>query len=164
MMRLTRIALLALAVSGCSIAAAQADDASRLALARQVVVDSHATDTMRQVLPALLGQIKPMLARQGADQKTIDDLMGRFQAKIEPELGRFADLVAQIYAREFSEEDLGNLDAFYKSPTGQHLIAKQPAIVQGMNAVGTQWGQNIAREVLQDYQRDKLNAAGTAQP
>jgi hypothetical protein len=67
------------------------------------------------------------------------------------------DLTAQIYAKEFSEEDLTNLLAFYKSPTGQNLIAKQPVIVQGMMTASMQWGQMLAREVLQEYQSDKAN-------
>lgn len=153
------VPLLAALIALAGPTSASADDTSRLAVARQVVQDVHATDTMRQIVPMMLQQLKPMLKGQGADPKTVEDLIGRFQARIEPELGKFADLIAAIYAREFTEPQLTELDAFYTSPTGQALITKQPTIMQAMTTLGTQWGQNLAREVLQDYQRDRVHAA-----
>jgi uncharacterized protein len=156
-MRVVKAAFLGLAFLSSAVIAARADDQSRLALARDIVSETHATDNARRLMPTILNQMKPMLAKQGADPKIIDDLLSRLLTKIDGEVAKFVDLTAQIYAKEFSEEDLTNLLAFYKSPTGQNLIAKQPVIVQGMMTASMQWGQMLAREVLQEYQSDKAN-------
>ena len=140
---------------------AHADDQSRLAAARSVVEVSKATDTMKQMFPTMLAQIRPVLAKQGADQQTIDDLLARFSRKLEDNLPKFADLVAQTYAREFSEEDLNNLITFYRSKTGQNLVSKQPVINQSVTVLGTQWGQEITGEVLQEYLQDQMAKAKT---
>ena len=112
-----------------------------------------------QIVPMLLQQLRPMPKGRGADPKTTEELIAWFAARTEPELGKFADLTAAIYAREFTEPELAELDAFDVSPPGQALITKQPAIMQAMTALGTQWGRTLAHEMLQDYQRDRLNAA-----
>ena len=63
--------------------------------------------------------------------------------------------MAQIYASEFSAEDLANLLAFYKTPTGQNLLSKQSSITQTSFAVGKQLGQDLAKQVLEDMNKDK---------
>jgi hypothetical protein len=154
-MRMVKAAFLGLAFASSLAIAAHADDESRLALARDLVKETHANDNARLLMPAIANQMKPMLARQGLDQKLIDDFTSRLLAKLNGDLDKFGDLAAQVYAKEFSEQDLANLLAFYKTPTGQNLIAKQPIISQGMATAGIQWGQVLAREVLQDIQNDK---------
>ncbi|MDQ0471198.1 DUF2059 domain-containing protein [Labrys wisconsinensis] len=160
-MRILGTALLSLILAGGG-GAARADEQSRLALAREAVQASHATDNMRRVFPTILAQLKPLLLKQGGTEKSIDDFNTRILAKMDPQLDKLTDLAAQIYAREFSDEDLQNLVAFYHSPSGQHLIAKQPEIAQFMTTVGAQWGREMAQSVMDDYRKEQ--AARTAQP
>ncbi len=47
-------------------------------------------------------------------------------------------LVAQVYVREFTEDDLSAILAFYCSPAGQHLVGKQTEISKAMFGVGQQ--------------------------
>ena len=135
-----------------------ADDANRLRAAREMVRLSGSVETMRKSFPAILEQIRPVLAKQGANQKTIDELMVRFSARLETEVGSYADQLASVYARELSEEDLKNLAEFYKSPTGQRWSAKQPAIISEVKTIGTGLGEQIAREVLTQYVKEKAAA------
>jgi hypothetical protein len=141
---------------------ARADEQSRLAQARQLIVIAHTTDNMRKLFPIFLAQMKPLLIRQGADPKTAEEFTARFSARLDSELDKFVDLAAQVYAREFTEDDLANIMAFYKTPTGEKLISKQPIIAQFMTTVGMQWGQQVGREVMEDYQKEKANKS--AQP
>lgn len=57
-----------------------ADDSSGLNVAREVVHLSGSLETMRKSFPVILEQIRPVLAKQGADQKTIDEVMVHFSA------------------------------------------------------------------------------------
>ncbi len=163
MRSISKLIFATLIVTG-SFMTAKADDQSRMALARDVVKNAQVTENMRQTFPVMLNQIKPILAQQGANQETINDLTARLSTRLSSELPKFTDLVAQVYAREFTEEELANLNAFYQSPTGQKMISRQPIIVQFMQTVGQQWGQNIARDVLQDFLKDKMNQSGGKNP
>ena len=155
-----RIALAILATGLATAApAARADDASRLAVARQVVEAAHAADNMRVVMPVMMNQMRTLLVQQApSDPKGVETYLQRFQAKFEAGVPDFVDLVAAVYAREFTESDLSDLLGFYRTPAGQHLLAKQPEIAKGMLLVGQQWGESIARGVLADMQREKQAA------
>lgn len=154
MLRL-RTACLGLAFAFIGVNSLHADDAGRLAQAKEIIVLAHTTDNMRKLFPTFLSQMKPMLMRQGADEKTAVEFSKRFAERLDKDLDKFVDLAAQVYAREFSEEDLANLIAFYKSPTGQKMVEKQPVIAQFMATVGMRWGQQVGSEVMGEYLKER---------
>ena len=45
--------------------------------------------------------------------------------------------------------------AFYRTPLGQKMIAKMPALMQDSMTVGVQWGQSKAAEIV-----ERLKAKG----
>ncbi len=144
---------------GFAAVAARADDQSRLQVARDVVKTAHMADTMRVLFPTLLNQMRPMLVQQGASNATVDELFKRFGQRLDREIDNFNDLSAQVYAREFSEDDLANLLKFYQSPTGQRLIGKQPVIAQAMAGVGADWGRNMAEQVIEEFRKERADKA-----
>jgi len=138
------------------VASAHADDQSRLAQAREFITVSHATDSMRRILPMLLNSMKPMMAQQMGDPLARDAFLARFQDKALGEVDKFTDMAAQIYAREFTDDDLASMITFYKSPTGQHMVDKQAELQQALSAAGKQWGIMIASEAMQDAAKEQL--------
>jgi len=151
----TRSVLLCSTVHG-----ARADDATRLRLAREVVDVAHVSDNMRKIMPTMLAQLKPMIMQQGqADSATVDDFVKRVSTRFDKSIDQFTDLAAGIYAKEFSEDDLTNLLAFYKTPTGHDLVAKQSEIAQAMFVAGKEWGQAVAQQVIEEFKKEKAAAA-----
>jgi hypothetical protein len=63
--------------------------------------------------------------------------------------GEMINLVAPIYAKHFSHDEIKQLIAFYESPIGRRLIAEQPGIATESMAVGQQWGQKLAARMMQ---------------
>jgi hypothetical protein len=59
----------------------------------------------------------------------------------------FNDLVADIYARNFTAAEIREVTAFYHSPVGQKLLEKMPVISQESMAIGQKWGQAIAGDM-----------------
>lgn len=161
-MRRITATLLAAALAVAAIPAARADDASRLKTARAVVEVAHAGEHMKALMPTFLGQMKGMLKAQGnVDDKQAQVFLDRFQARFAEGIPAFVDLVAEVYAREFSEEDLVNLLAFYRTPTGQHLLDKQVPIAQALAQVGARWGQSVAGDVVAEIKKEHDKAGGT---
>ncbi len=136
---------------------ARADDAAdRLKLGEQVVVAAHVAENFRHIMPLLMAQMKPLVQRQGQiDTTDLDKFTKLFTARADAAADQFAEKMGQIYATEFSVEDLGNLLAFYKTPSGQNLLSKQSAITQESLAVGKQLGQDLAKQVIEDMNKDK---------
>ena len=135
----------------------RADDAAdRLKLAQQVLVVAHVADNFRNFMPLMMAQLKPLVQRQGqVDSTDLDRFTKLFTVRADAAADQFAEKMGQIYATEFSAEDLGNLLAFYKTPSGQNLLSKQSSIAQASLAVGKQLGQDIAKQVIEDMQKEK---------
>ncbi len=64
-----------------------------------------------------------------------------------------------LYAKYYSEEDLDNLIAFYKTPTGQKVIQTMPALLQESMQIGQRWGQQLIPEIESKI-KEKLISEG----
>ncbi len=105
---------------------------------------------MNQMIPALRRMIPD------APDKFWKDVM----AEVNPD--SMENMVIPIYQKHFSEKDIKAINAFYDTPAGKKFIRVQPAIMQESMAVGQQWGKQLARKILDKYQREFKNK--TSQP
>jgi uncharacterized protein len=103
------------------------------------------TQMMQQMLPGL----KKMVPKAPEDFWT--DFMK------EANTDELITLVIPIYQKNFTEEDLLETIAFYKSPVGQRLITKLPIVSQESFQVGQQWGQELAKRVLDSAKKKKID-------
>ena len=66
------------------------------------------------------------------------------------------DMVAPIYTKHFSLEELEGLVAFNTSPLGLRLNAENPGIMQESMAAGMDWGQKLGAEAMTRFlERDQ---------
>jgi hypothetical protein len=91
----------------------------------------------------LMEQANPLLSRDLAE----------IASKLRVELGpRRAELdadVIKIYAQSFTEQELKDLLAFYKSPLGRKVIAQEPQVLDKSMARASEWADSLAQEVVQ---------------
>lgn len=71
----------------------------------------------------------------------------------EVDANELIDQVIPIYQRHYSEEDLQAAIKFYRSPAGRRMIEKQSVVMQESMQVGQQWGQDVARRVIEKAQK-----------
>jgi hypothetical protein len=62
--------------------------------------------------------------------------------------------MAQIYCNEFTEKELVDLVAFYKSPLGQKLLTSEPRAVQYSMSYMNGWAQNFAEIVNGEFRAE----------
>jgi uncharacterized protein len=55
--------------------------------------------------------------------------------------------MAQVYANEFTEQELKDLVNFYKSPLGQKLLTNEPRAIQFSMSYMNQWAQAFAETI-----------------
>ena len=77
----------------------------------------------------------------------------RFAAKVDPD--GLIQLCIPIYAKHFAHEEVKQLLEFYRTPLGQKLITALPAVAEEAMAVGQQWGESLAAQVLQELNVDE---------
>lgn len=64
----------------------------------------------------------------------------------------FAPKIAALYAQTFTERELRELTAFYRTPTGQKALAEMANLFQKSAAIGQEIGQQHQKE-LQEMMR-----------
>ncbi len=65
-----------------------------------------------------------------------------------------ADAMAQIYANEFTEQELKDLVTFYKSPLGNKLLVSEPRAIQFSMSYMNQWAQQFAATVDLEFRSE----------
>jgi len=133
-------------------AAAQTSQPSpeALAAARDLVVASHAADRIRTFIPLMVQQLRPAIVQGRADaEKAFDVIVPILLESFNGRLQEFTDLIAGIYARNFTIAELSDITAFYKTPTGQKLLEKLPAVLQESMTSGQQFAQSLAADMQQ---------------
>jgi hypothetical protein len=54
-----------------------------------------------------------------------------------------------IYKAHFTIDNLRDITAFYRSPSGQKLAAETPALLQESMQMGMEWGQEVGARIAQ---------------
>ena len=125
-------AVLFLALSGLSIQSALADDASHRALASQLVDLTDGKAPMRASFDAVMDGIIQNMAQHGMPQEGVDEIKAAIDKWYAQQIN-FSDIQPKIvdaYEKEFSEDDLKQILAFYNSPIGQKTIKTMPLAMQ----------------------------------
>ena len=68
------------------------------------------------------------------------------------------DIVA-VYAKQFTQDDVRGMVAFYESPLGRKMIQAMPAVLQDTVAIGQRWAQNEMPRIGSILQ-ERLRAEG----
>ena len=63
------------------------------------------------------------------------------------------ELMIPIYEKYYSSEDLDAMIVFYKSPTGQKVIATLPQVMSEAMTAGQKWGEQKGKEVFEEMQK-----------
>jgi hypothetical protein len=131
--------------------------AENIAAARDLVQVMKLTDQFKALLPTIVQAMKPAFV-QGDPQKDqqFDAILPAINSVVSGRVNELADSLAIIYARNFSVAEIHDISAFYLSPTGQRLLAQQPAIARESLAVSQQWAQTL-RASLTDAIKEELS-------
>ncbi|KWV50888.1 hypothetical protein AS156_13690 [Bradyrhizobium macuxiense] len=112
--------------------------------AKEILAMKNVASMYAGAVPGIVEKTKTGLLQQYLNyQKDLDEvavIVAKANAGREKEIG---EGMAQIYASEFSEQELKDLVVFYKSPLGQKLLNSEPkAINESLNYM-QQWAQQF---------------------
>jgi hypothetical protein len=126
-----------------------------LAAAKEILTLKNANAMYANAVPGLVAQARNALTQQNLNyQKDLDEVavvVAKTLTGREKEIG---DGMAQIYATEFTEQELKDLVAFYKTPLGQKLITNEPRAIQLSMTWMQQWGQAFSEKVNEEFRNE----------
>jgi hypothetical protein len=165
MIRMFRALLILLGTVVALPAAAQQVTPESLAASRELMALTRSDQTLDQVISMMLPQISQMLVQSNPEKgPVIESILSEF---LLPEMRKSVpgaiDDIAKLYARTFTEAELRDVIAFYKSPTGQKFIERQPALLTELNMAGQKWGERAAINALRNL-KPKFKEQGIEVP
>jgi uncharacterized protein len=119
-----------------------------IAAAKEILAMKNASAMYANAVPNLVEQTKNVLMQSNLNyQKDLNEvavIVAKALAGREKEIG---EGMAQVYANEFTEQELKDLVAFYKSPLGQKLLSSEPRAIQFSMSYMNQWAQQFAETI-----------------
>lgn len=126
-----------------------------VAAAKEILVMKNASAMYANAVPNLVEQTKNGLLQNNLNyQKDLGEvavIVAKSLAGREKEIG---DGMAQIYANEFSEQELKDLVTFYKSPLGAKLLVSEPRAIQFSMSYMNQWAQQFAATIDNEFRTE----------
>jgi uncharacterized protein len=145
-----RALVLALVLAAsCGSAHAQQPSATALTTAKELITTKGATAIFDPVVVGVIEQAKSVLLRTNPMlSKDLNEVATKLRADYAPRSVEILNDTARIYATRFTEQELKDVLAFYKSPLGQKLLAEEPRILdEGMRNAET-WANKLSEEVI----------------
>ena len=135
--------------------AAKPASPAAIAAAKEILAMKNASQMYQNAVPNIVAQTKDSLLQANLNyQKDLNEvavIVAQSLAGREKEIG---EGMAQVYASEFTEQELKDLVTFYKSPLGQKLITNEPKAIQLSMSYMNQWAQNFAETVNAQFRAE----------
>lgn len=133
---------------------AQADEASKTAKLNELVqmtninMDAMA-DSMYSQLNMMLKNMAKEMDVQPSEQAILNDYSHQMVAMVKDELSwdKMGPLIVDVYSRNFSEQEIDDMLAFYKTETGQSMLKKMPIVMQESILASQHVTQNLLSKV-----------------
>jgi hypothetical protein len=145
----TRIAAAVLLILASPGYAQKKPSTAEVALAREIMLLKGAVNIFETLIPGVIEQNKnALLAQNPALQKDLNEISAQMRTEYAPRIKDVLNEVATRYAGYFTEQELKDLLAFYKSPLGKKATLQEPqALEQGM-VFAQDWAVKFADEVM----------------
>ncbi len=143
-------AIVTIGVFVCASAAlAQQPTPAAMSTARELIAVKGATSMYDTVIPGVIEQAKNIFLRTNPSlTKDLTDVAAKLKADYAPRNAELRDQVVKTYASHFTEQELKEALAFYKSAVGRKLIEHEPKILEkSMGDVQT-WANKLSEEIV----------------
>ncbi|WP_407180879.1 DUF2059 domain-containing protein [Bradyrhizobium sp. STM 3562] len=126
-----------------------------IAAAKEILAMKNASAMYANAVPNIVQQTKDTLLQTNLNyQKDLNEVAVIVAQKLAGREKEIGDGMAQIYANEFTEQELKDLVTFYKSPLGQKLLASEPRAIQFSMSYMNQWAQQFAEIVNGEFRAE----------
>jgi len=150
-LRAGAVATALLALSGQGFAQ-QPPSPAAIETAKEIVTLKGGDNMFGPLIPNIVEQGKSMFEQQNpALGRDLSTVAAKLRVDLAPRMSEVNNEIAKSYASHFTESELKEMLAFYKSPVGRKMISEEPkALAQAVNFAQS-WAQKFSEEVLTKY-------------
>jgi len=130
-------------------AAAQQPSPAALATAKEIVTVKGADTFLRPVVRGVVERAKGMFIQSNPMlSKDLNEVAAKLHAEYDSRMTEILNDAAKAYTTRFTEQELKDLLAFYKSPLGRKVLAEDPAILEQNMKAAQAWADKLSNEVI----------------
>jgi hypothetical protein len=96
----------------------------------------------------MLQQTNPQLS------KDLTDVGKQLGIEFAPRRAEVIDAAAKAYATRFTEQELKDVVAFYKSPAGKKMLTQEPLVLDETFGFVQQWQGRIGEDVMSRFRAE----------
>lgn len=134
--------------------------AGAIAAAKELLVLKNAAAVYQGIVINTISRVVSSLMQSNINlQKDIEEVSLKLARDLNGRESAIGEGMAAIYATNFTEQELKDLVAFYKTPLGKKTLEQEPkSIEQSLNYMRN-WSEDLALEINERF-RDELKKRG----
>ena len=126
-----------------------------LAAAKELLVVKGATNMFDPLIPGMVESIKNSLLPSNPSLfKDLNEVAGKVRTELLPRRNEIVDEIARLYAQRFSEAELKEVVAFYKSPVGKKFATEEPTVIDQGLARAEAWSRKMQDDVMTRFRAE----------
>ncbi|HEY7302379.1 MAG TPA: DUF2059 domain-containing protein [Xanthobacteraceae bacterium] len=130
-------------------AVAQQPSINAILLAREIIIVKGGSSLYEPMIADVIDRAKGVLLQTNPMlSKDLNEVAAKVKSDAAPRVGELVNEAAKMYAARFTERELKDVLAFYKSPLGQKIITQEPAILDQSVAFAQTWASTFSEQVL----------------
>ena len=154
MSRFAYLAAVLLALLAGPTHAQQATPAA-IAAAKELLELKGAAQMFDPVVTGVIEQTKGVLQQTNPQlSKDLTDVGKQLGIEFAPRRAEVIDAAARAYATRFTEQELKDVVAFYKSPAGKKMLTQEPLVLDETFGFVQQWQGRIGEDVMNRFRAE----------
>jgi hypothetical protein len=130
-------------------ARAQKPSTTALATAKELITIKGGNALYEPIVPGVVEQAKSVLLRANPTLgKDLNEVAAKLRAELLPRGAELVNDAARIYASRFSEQELKEALAFYKTPLGRKLLVEEANVIDQSMKNAQDWANRLSEEVI----------------
>lgn len=157
LVRLAAAGFAAILLSAMPVASTFAQQPSKgaISLANEILDIKGSMMIFEAVIPGVVEKSKSTLLQMNPNLfKDLNEVANNLRKEFAPRLDSLRAEIARIYASRFTEQEMKDTLAFYKSPLGKKILTEEPAFVDRSMSAAQDWAIKLNDEVLQRFRAD----------
>ncbi|MDQ8728638.1 DUF2059 domain-containing protein [Bradyrhizobium sp. LHD-71] len=126
-----------------------------IAAAKEILVLKNASSVYQGAVVSTIQNVKNSLLQSNINlQRDIEEISLKLARDLSGKESEIGEGMAAIYATHFSEQELKDLLAFYKSPLGKKSLEQEPKSIEASLNYMRNWGEDLALEVNEMFRQE----------
>jgi uncharacterized protein len=126
-----------------------------MALAKEILTLRAATNVLAPVVSGVIEQARGMFEQQNPMLgKDLREVGAKLRKDLDPRRDEIIAVFVRAYAQRFTEQELKELLAFYKTPVGKKVLTEEPQAMEDGFKAAQEWADQLSTSVMEMYRAE----------